>query len=1323
MKNVYRIIMLSVLTGLLFFLQLGLYAQQNVGIGTTTPNNSAILDLTATNKGLLIPRMTTAQRVAIVSPATGLLVYDTDFDQFWYFNGVVWVVAIGPMGPTGPSGVTGAQGPTGTNGAQGPTGLQGLQGITGPTGTAGAMGVTGPTGQAGIQGTTGPTGQAGVQGVTGPTGQAGIQGATGPSGTNGAQGATGPTGLAGIQGATGPSGQAGIQGATGPSGVAGVQGPTGPSGSNGAQGVTGPTGPSGSANAWTLTGNAGTVAGTNFIGTTDAIDWVIKTNNTERARVLSAGNLGIGTAAPVQLLDVNGNINMASTMNLRINNVRVLSNLGTSNLFVGDNAGIANLAAGQYNSFFGWEAGSFNTTGMYNTFLGFRAGNANVGGHENVIIGDRAGAWGTSSLVDFNVMVGAQAGLVSRADKNTFIGGQAGSASTTGSNNVFVGCLSGDANVTGGNNTLVGYNTDLTSTGLTNAAAIGYNAQVAASNAMILGGTGADAVNVGIGTTTPLTILQLAATNPAIMFTPSVSGGSGSYKSFKIQSIPGAGFGYLAISCVSDDNVNTYSGLTIDANGKIASGYPWLNPIPYDLSFYVNAGAQITKTIGATTQIGGAGYPGAHLSISAGAPGTGGDQTGGNLYLSSGSSRGNQGSQMEFKTTTPGASGITVMNPTTKMLITPVGYVGIGTTAPASILHTAGQIRTGIPLGGLGGAAATLGSFQLYNPINVNTVTIQSGTTTASYTLTLPTSQGAASTFLQNDGAGNLSWAAAGGGSSWQILGNAGTNAATNFIGTTDAIDMVVRTNSTEVMRLTSGGNVGIGTNAPITKFVVLGQAGSSAPAIVDATAIISRNAITASNNYLGLISGGGAVGAGNAGIYFGSQSFPTDGSIYYNNTTTGIGRYMVFQTAALERMRIDNAGFVGINTTAPGSSLDVKGTLRLSGSGSGYVGFAPAAAAGNTTYTLPNTDGLAGQQLTTSGAGVLSWANAGGSSLWTDAGNYIFPSTMSSGSFFIYDDMGGGNNQMGYMGESNNADNKQLLRVFNTSTSSVASGRNNAIFAETGVYTGSGGSWALARSSGAVLGYENSTTGGTYSYGVAGYHYGNTAITPHAAVVGGSNFTSTTNVPLTNGFLGYQFDATNAYGVYGLNTWTGINAYGGYFTATGAATTNYGVYGNASGAGTNYGVYCNGNGGYTGTWTLISDERFKENISPYDNALEKVMQVKTYNYTFKKDGDAALMNLSQGQQTGFISQQLEQVFPGLVREDIDVVQLKKDAGTSGEAGTKEIHYKGVNYTGMIPILTKAMQEQQGIIDDLKTQINDLKTQLEKVNEKIGIKE
>lgn len=63
-----------------------IYSQNNVGIGTPSPNPSAILDLTAMDKGVLVPRMTTIERLAIVSPATGLLVFDNDRKSFWFYD-------------------------------------------------------------------------------------------------------------------------------------------------------------------------------------------------------------------------------------------------------------------------------------------------------------------------------------------------------------------------------------------------------------------------------------------------------------------------------------------------------------------------------------------------------------------------------------------------------------------------------------------------------------------------------------------------------------------------------------------------------------------------------------------------------------------------------------------------------------------------------------------------------------------------------------------------------------------------------------------------------------------------------------------------------------------------------------------------------------------------------------------------------------------------------------------------------------------------------------------------------------------------------------
>ena len=66
-----------------------LFAQ--VGIGTTTPHTSSVLEIISTDSGILIPRMTQAQRDVIGTPAEGLLIYQTDNTPgFYYFTGVIW---------------------------------------------------------------------------------------------------------------------------------------------------------------------------------------------------------------------------------------------------------------------------------------------------------------------------------------------------------------------------------------------------------------------------------------------------------------------------------------------------------------------------------------------------------------------------------------------------------------------------------------------------------------------------------------------------------------------------------------------------------------------------------------------------------------------------------------------------------------------------------------------------------------------------------------------------------------------------------------------------------------------------------------------------------------------------------------------------------------------------------------------------------------------------------------------------------------------------------------------------------------------------------
>jgi hypothetical protein len=70
-----KIILASFILQFVLFTSGGLFAQ--VGIGTTTPDLSSVLDISSTSQGLLMPRLTTTQRDLIASPAAGLLIYNT----------------------------------------------------------------------------------------------------------------------------------------------------------------------------------------------------------------------------------------------------------------------------------------------------------------------------------------------------------------------------------------------------------------------------------------------------------------------------------------------------------------------------------------------------------------------------------------------------------------------------------------------------------------------------------------------------------------------------------------------------------------------------------------------------------------------------------------------------------------------------------------------------------------------------------------------------------------------------------------------------------------------------------------------------------------------------------------------------------------------------------------------------------------------------------------------------------------------------------------------------------------------------------------------
>jgi len=343
-KNLFFII--------LFGASSSFFAQQNVSISDVPaiPNPTSVLDVSSTTKGMLMPRMTTAQRNGIVGPANGLLVYDTDVNCVMYYSTTLtsWnslcagssasslianttTVAAGANCPSGgvllqlgndgnsngildATEITSSQyicnGQAGATGAAGATGPAGPTGPTGPTGATGPQGPAGPQGPIGLTGAAGATGPQGPIGLTGPAGTIGIScwdingnGINDPSEDTNGDGTFNTTdctvGIVGPQGPAGPQGPIGLTGPAGLAGATGATGPQGPIGSTGATGATGPiglTGPAGPAGSNGSTGPQGQIGFTGPAGPT----WQITSDN-----FTPAGNLQIVTTLPQTVTSTN----------------------------------------------------------------------------------------------------------------------------------------------------------------------------------------------------------------------------------------------------------------------------------------------------------------------------------------------------------------------------------------------------------------------------------------------------------------------------------------------------------------------------------------------------------------------------------------------------------------------------------------------------------------------------------------------------------------------------------------------------------------------------------------------------------------------------------------------------------------------------------------------------------------------------------------------------------------------------------------------------------------------------------------------------------
>ena len=256
---------------------------------------------------------------------------------------------------------------------------------------------------------------------------------------------------------------------------------------------------------WELSGNAGTVTGTDFIGTTDAQNLDIRTNNIIHHRFTQKGQL--------EFLNTGSSIYIGSGAGLSDDQ----SNNG--NVGIGDNALLLN-TNGYSCVALGNGALNGNTTGEGNTAIGSYA-LVNAASFYNTAIGERALFSTTSGSNNFS---GGKTSMFQNTSGSSNVAVGAGTlfSNTTGDSNTAVGSSAGNTNTTGNSNTLLGYFADVGSNNLTNATAVGANTIVQASNSLILGNN----ANVGIGTSNPTAKLEVTEDIKVNGITLGIGGGS-----------------------------------------------------------------------------------------------------------------------------------------------------------------------------------------------------------------------------------------------------------------------------------------------------------------------------------------------------------------------------------------------------------------------------------------------------------------------------------------------------------------------------------------------------------------------------------------------------------------------------------------------------------------------------------------------------------------------------------------------------------------------------------------------------------------------------
>lgn len=373
--------------------------------------------------------------------------------------------------------------------------------------------------------------------------------------------------------------------------------------------------------------------------------------------------------------------------------------------------------------------------------------------------------------------------------------------------------------------------------------------------------------------------------------------------------------------------------------------------------------------------------------------------------------------------------------------------------------------------------------------------------------------------------------------------------------------------------------------------------------------------------------------------------------------------------TNNVTRIRVSPDGKVGIGTSTPQQQLHVE-------SASNQAIFVNTSA--------PST---------TSGSGVIGYTKA----LPTAFGNRL--------GYFLVGSRGGAENSynaagmVGYAGGAWSAGVSHPAYLTFETTPAGAATRIERMRITLNGYVGIGTKTPSSR-------LQVETDSGIAISGVNNYHADNTSY--NVGVYGRSANT---------GVYG-----EGQYGVYGKGDGYGIAGNSGYCGVEGIGES-YGVIGNSDhigvyGFGEDYAAYFDGKV-YAPFIYSGSDRKLKKNIQNLNSATDIISRLQPKSYEFRQDGNYKLMNLPEGMHFGLIAQDLEQVLPTLVKDakfNITMAQglaSKQDPKTASGATIPQpeetIDFKAVNYTELIPIMIKGMQEQQAENKALKEEVEELR--------------